>query len=126
MKNSTAGSLIYANEDALEQLFTNLIVNATKYTPWGGKVGAEIKEEEDHFRATVWDTGIGIPQEELSHIFEEFYRAENAEQMEKEGTGLGLSIVKQIIETHKDEIWVESEVGKGSKFTFTLPEEVAR
>ncbi len=125
LKNSTNISSIYANEDALEQLFANLILNAIKYTPWGGNVGVEIKEESDRFRATVWDTGIGVRQEDLSHIFEEFYRAKNAEQMEKEGTGLGLSIVKQIIEAHRGEIWVESEVGKGSRFTFTLPKGVS-
>ncbi|MFQ5866915.1 MAG: sensor histidine kinase [bacterium] len=121
LENSTTSSLISANPDALEQLLVNLIVNAIKYTPWGGNVGIQTIEQPDCFQTVVSDTGIGIPQEDLSHIFEDFYRAKNAEQMEKDGTGLGLSIVKQIIEAHKGEIWVESQVGKGSRFIFTLP-----
>ena len=72
-------------------------------------------------QVSVVDNGIGIPQEDLPHIFEDFYRAKNAEQFEKDGTGLGLSIVKQIIEAHNGKIWVESQVGKGSKFVFILP-----
>lgn len=123
LENFTTGSLISANPDALEQLLVNLIVNAIKYTPWGGKVGIQTREQPQCLQTVISDTGIGISQEDLSHIFEDFYRAKNAEQMEKDGTGLGLSIVKQIIDAHKGEIWVESQVGKGSKFIFTLPKE---
>lgn len=123
VENSTGGSLISANPDNLEQLMVNLIVNAIKYTPWDGNIRIQIKEKSDCFEAVVYDTGIGISQEDLSHIFEDFYRAKNAELMEKDGTGLGLSIVKQIIEAHGGEIWVESKVGKGSRFIFTLPKE---
>ncbi|MFQ5823897.1 MAG: sensor histidine kinase [bacterium] len=116
-------SLIYANQDALEQLFNNLLTNAVKYTPWQGKVGIEIVEivgKEGCFHTTIWDTGIGIPQEDLSRIFDDFYRGKNAEQMVKDGTGLGLSIVKQIIDEHNGDIWVESQPGKGTKFTVAI------
>jgi len=114
-------SPVHANKDALEGLFINLVVNAIKYTPWSGKVGIRIVEvKPECFHTMVWDTGIGIPQDELHKIFDEFYRAKNAEQMKKEGTGLGLSIVKEILKAHHGDIWVESEVGKGSKFVFTL------
>jgi signal transduction histidine kinase len=123
VENSTNSSLISANPDALEQLLVNLIVNAIRYTPWGGNVGIQIKEKPDCFQTVIWDTGIGISQEDLVHIFEDFYRTKNAELMEKDGTGLGLSIVKQIIDAHGGEIWVESGVGKGSRFIFTLPKE---
>lgn len=121
VENFAGGSLISANPDAIEQLMVNLIMNAVKYTPWNGKVGIKIEEKQDCFQCVVWDTGIGIPQEDLAHIFEDFYRAKNAEQFEKDGTGLGLSIVKQIISAHRGEIWVDSHVGKGSRFFFTLP-----
>ncbi|MHB9154636.1 MAG: sensor histidine kinase [Endomicrobiales bacterium] len=115
---------LVANEDAIEELFMNLIVNSLRYTPWGGRIGVSVKgpaENEGNFYAEVWDTGIGIPQADLTKVFNEFYRAENAEKMEKEGTGLGLSIVKEVIKAHGGDIWVESEIGKGTRFKFTLP-----
>lgn len=111
--------LLYANQDAIEELLMNLAINGIKYTPWGGKVGIETKEVEGMescLHTRVWDTGIGIPAEELPRIFDEFYRCKNAEAMEKEGTGLGLSIVKEILRAHQGEIWVESEIGKGTSF----------
>ncbi len=112
---------VWANPEALEHLLVNLMTNAIRYTPWGGKIGIQVKEKTDSIQTVIWDTGIGIPQEEMSHIFEDFFRAKNAEKMEKDGTGLGLSIVKQIVDEHKGEIWVDSQAGKGSKFTFNLP-----
>lgn len=123
VEDSVSPPIIFANADAIEQLLTNLIDNAIKYTPWGGKVTLECGPStvDCFFQGSVVDTGIGIPKEDLPHIFEDFYRAKNAEQFEKDGTGLGLSIVKQIIEAHNGKIWVESQVGKGSKFMFILP-----
>jgi signal transduction histidine kinase len=123
VEDSVSPAIIFANADAIEQLLTNLIDNAIKYTPWGGKVTVECGPStvDGFVQVSVVDTGIGIPQEDLPHIFEDFYRAKNAEQFEKDGTGLGLSIVKQIIEAHNGKIWVESQVGKGSKFVFILP-----
>ncbi|MCM8804301.1 MAG: ATP-binding protein [Candidatus Omnitrophica bacterium] len=111
--------LFYGNKEAIEELLINLIINGIKYTPWGGKVGIKMKkieEKEGCFHLCVWDTGIGIPKQDLSKIFDEFYRSKNAESMEKEGTGLGLPIVKEILKVHNGEIWVESEIGKGTSF----------
>jgi len=116
--------LLYANRNAIEELLINLITNGIKYTTWQGKVKIHLKEVPDMegcFHTCIQDTGIGIPNQDLSKIFDEFYRSKNAETMEKEGTGLGLPIVKEILKAHKGEIWVESEVGKGSRFFLHYP-----
>ncbi len=122
-KNSGNRTTVSANPESIEHLLFNLIDNAIKYTPWGGKITVEYQPAtvDNYIQVSIIDTGIGIPQEELPHIFEDFYRAKNAQTFEKDGTGLGLSIVKQIIEAHNGKIWVESQVGKGTKFTFILP-----
>ncbi|MCX5779090.1 MAG: HAMP domain-containing sensor histidine kinase [Elusimicrobia bacterium] len=117
-------SLAWANKDAIDKLLVNLVSNAIKYTPWGGTVGISLKNSTDNpgqLLFEIWDTGIGIPAEDKKKIFNEFYRSKNAEQFEKEGTGLGLSIVEEVIKAHRGAIWVDSEVGKGSRFIFTLP-----
>ncbi len=111
--------VINADANAVDELLVNLLKNAIKYTAWKGSAGIQMKEARGrkgcfHFR--VWDTGIGIPAEELPNIFDEFYRGKNAEDFIREGTGLGLSIVKEILKTLRGEIWVESEVGRGSSF----------
>ena len=82
------------------------------------------KNQDNNVLVEISDSGIGIPEEELSRIFDEFYRAGNAREMEKDGTGLGLSIVKQIIERHLGKIWVQSKEGVGTTFRFTLPKAV--
>ena len=114
---------VEANPEALGELMTNLMVNAVKYTPRGGSIRIQSRQSADgrSVEVTVADTGIGIPQEEIPAIFNDFYRASNAEVLDKNGTGLGLSIVKQIVESHGGKIWVESQIGKGSRFTFALP-----
>jgi signal transduction histidine kinase len=114
---------VEANPEALGELLTNLMVNAVKYTPRGGSIRIQSRQSADgrSVEVTVADTGIGIPQEEIPEIFSDFYRASNAEVLDKNGTGLGLSIVKQIVESHGGKIWVESQIGKGSRFTFALP-----
>jgi signal transduction histidine kinase len=106
----------------LQQVITNLIGNAINYTP-EGMVTIRVSEGDKVIQIEVMDTGIGIPAEDLPHVFDDFFRASN---VETKGTGLGLSIAKRIVETHDGKIWVESpcpETGKGSKFTFTLPKE---
>lgn len=80
-----------------------------------------IIEDRDYFKIKVEDTGVGIPQEEQSKIFEDFYQASNVETKKIKGAGLGLSIVKQIVEAHQGRIWLESALGKGTKFFFTMP-----
>jgi K+-sensing histidine kinase KdpD len=108
-------------EDGLERVFMNLVSNAIKYTPAGGSVAVRAWGENDQIKVKVSDTGIGIPEEALPRIFDEFYRAKNAKAMEREGTGLGLAIAKDVVEQHGGQISVESAVGEGSTFYVTLP-----
>ncbi|MBN1465493.1 response regulator [candidate division KSB1 bacterium] len=113
--------LIRANEEDLFRLYANLISNAIKYTPENGDVRVEIKRTKSHVRVDVIDTGIGISGEAQKHIFDEFYRAQNAVDKKITGTGLGLSIAKKIAEDHHGYIDVTSEEGVGSTFRVTLP-----
>lgn len=110
-----------ANKGGMERLLTNLVGNAIRYTTVGGKVDIEAKAEDGALRILVSDSGIGIPEEDLSRIFDEFYRTENAKAYHRTGTGLGLSIVKQIVDSHRGKIWVESKTGKGTTFSLVLP-----
>ncbi|TET39029.1 MAG: cyclic nucleotide-binding domain-containing protein [Dehalococcoidia bacterium] len=113
--------LVTGAPDRLQQVFTNLLGNAIKFTPEGGTVALKVGEEGDHILVEVIDTGIGISPEELPRIFDDFYRGLS---VNSSGAGLGLSIAKKIVEAHSGKIWVESpcpESGTGSKFTFTLP-----
>jgi signal transduction histidine kinase len=112
---------VQANPEHIKQLWTNLISNAIKYTEPGGVVVASLSQNPNYVVGAVRDTGIGMTPEQLAHIFEEFYRTEEAKAIERQGTGLGLSIVKRIVESYGGKIWVESEQGKGSKFSFVLP-----
>lgn len=99
----------------------NLIDNAVRYTPSGGRVTVTLKCEEQAIKFAIKDTGIGIPEDQQDQIFTKFFRAENAIRTETEGTGLGLFITKNIIEAHGGKIWFESKVGKGTTFYFTIP-----
>jgi len=108
-------------EEGLERVFMNLVSNAVKYTLAGGLVAVRAWSENDQIKVEVSDTGIGIPEEALPRIFNEFYRAKNAKAMEMEGTGLGLAIAKDVVEQHGGQISVESTVGEGSTFYVALP-----
>jgi signal transduction histidine kinase len=108
--------------EGMEHLLSNLIDNAIKYTRPGGKVTVTLKEQDGDIVGSVEDTGVGISPEDLPKIFDEFYRAENARKM-AQGTGLGLSIVKQVVDRNGGQLDVESELGVGSKFTFTFLKE---
>jgi signal transduction histidine kinase len=112
---------IFGNQFSIEEVITNLLLNAIKYTPAKGTVEVDLKDGEDCMLVEISDTGIGIPQEEQSKIFREFYRATNAREIERDGTGLGLSIVKHILERHGGKIQVESKEGCGTTFQLTLP-----
>jgi signal transduction histidine kinase len=114
---------IIGNEFSINEMITNLLFNAVKYTPENKTVHLDAKSHNGHIKIDFIDTGIGIPADELGNVFEEFFRATNAQKSEKDGTGLGLSIVKQIVERHGGEISVQSEQGRGSTFTVTLPED---
>lgn len=114
---------VYAlgDPDRIEQVMINLIDNAIKYTPPGGQVEVRVSERENDVLVEVVDTGIGIPEQDLSRIFERFYRVDKARSRKLGGTGLGLAIVKHILEAHNTQIQVESTLGRGSRFYFTLP-----
>jgi signal transduction histidine kinase len=113
--------LVETNPMLMEQLWTNLISNAIKYTLPGGRVTIVLEEQDGWVTGTVKDTGIGLSPKEQELIFHEFYRAPRAKEMERHGSGLGLSFVKRIIEGYTGIITVMSEVGTGSTFIFKLP-----
>lgn len=110
---------VSADPDRIEQVMINLLHNAVKFTPPGGSIRVSVKPEKERVVVEVHDTGVGISDEDLPRIFERFYKADRARSAA--GTGLGLSIVKHIIEAHGGTIWVESLLGKGSSFFFSLP-----
>lgn len=112
---------VWGNEDRLEQVFTNLIHNALLFSPSGSLVIVGGKREAHEALLFVRDQGSGIPPQDLPHIFERFYRVEKSRSRQGGGTGLGLAITKQIIEHHGGKIWVESQMGQGTTFLFTLP-----
>ena len=114
-------TLVLADEEAIWQIFDNLIDNAIKYTPLGGKVRVACSLAADMVSVDVADTGIGIPRDELPRIFERFYRVDKARSRELGGTGLGLSIVKHLISSIGGQISVTSRPGSGSRFTVKIP-----
>jgi signal transduction histidine kinase len=113
--------IVYGEPFSIDEIVTTMLFNAIKFTPTGGKVSVHAELEDGHIRVDITDTGIGIPEEEIPRVFDEFYRASNAISVEKEGTGLGLAIAKQVVERHGGRIWVSSEEGKGSVFSFAFP-----
>jgi PAS domain S-box-containing protein len=112
---------VLADPMRLRQILYNLLSNGAKFTQPGGEVHVEAAVEGSNVRITVSDTGLGIAPEERTQIFEKFYQVGLTPVGVREGTGLGLAICKQLVEMQKGTIWVESELGKGSKFHFTLP-----
>jgi len=117
------GSLpdIAADRRRLAEVLQNLLDNAIQYTPSGGKIKVSAVSDGEEVTFTVSDTGIGIPKVDQPRIFERFYRVDVARSREVGGTGLGLSIAKHLVEAHGGRIWVDSEVGQGSHFHFTVP-----
>lgn len=111
----------FVDETQIIQLMRNLVDNAVKYTPPGGRVDVSAAGRAGEIIITVADTGIGIPKGEVGRIFDRFYRVDKARSQRIGGTGLGLTIVKDIVEAHEGEIGVETELGKGSVFKVTLP-----
>jgi signal transduction histidine kinase len=105
----------------IEETLGNILANAVKYSPAGGKVWIRVAGETDVVLVEIGDRGIGIPAEELPRVFDEFYRAANARAIERDGTGLGLSMAKQVVSRHGGEIWVESTEGVGTTVKLTLP-----
>jgi signal transduction histidine kinase len=115
--------VVVADEDKVDQILTNLINNAIKYSPKGGRVTVRGSvDDAGRVVISVADQGVGIPKEHLPKVFDRFHRVDNRDTREVGGTGIGLFLVKHLVEAHGGEIWVESELGKGSTFTFALPQ----
>ena len=113
--------LVRGNPTRLRQVMDNLLSNAVKYTPEGGRITVSAEEDDGHIVVHVADTGIGISPAQQPYIFDKFYRVESSDTIGIVGSGLGLAIVKTVIDKHGGRIWVESNPGRGSVFTFVLP-----
>src|SRR5512145_1746480 len=109
------------DERKIKQILLNLLSNAVKFTPEGGRIQIDARQSDGAVEISVSDTGIGIAPEDQPKIFEEFRQVGSDYVHKVEGTGLGLTLAKKFVELHGGRIWVTSELGKGSKFTFTLP-----
>ena len=112
---------IEGDRERIEQVVVNIVSNSIKYTPNGGQIVMTASNIENGVRISVQDNGIGIPKEDLPRLFERFYRVDKARSRERGGTGLGLAIAQEIVKLHGGTIEVESEFGKGTKMTVTLP-----
>ena len=112
---------IEIDTDKMTQVIDNILNNAIKYSPDGGKITVSMKTTEDQMILSIKDQGLGIPQQDLPKIFDRFYRVDRARSRAQGGTGLGLAIAKEIIKQHNGFIWAKSEYGKGSTFTIVLP-----
>jgi two-component system phosphate regulon sensor histidine kinase PhoR len=121
MREDVKPLLVMGDREALFQVVDNLVTNAIRYTPQGGRISIHLKQDKQFGTVEVTDTGIGIPKKYLARIFERFYRVDKARSRELGGTGLGLSIVKHLVSTMGGKISVESEVGLGSTFRVSLP-----
>ena len=112
---------IEIDTDKMTQVIDNILNNAIKYSPDGGKITVSMKTTDDQMILSIKDQGLGIPQQDLPKIFDRFYRVDRARSRAQGGTGLGLAIAKEIIKQHNGFIWAKSEYGKGSTFTIVLP-----
>ncbi len=120
-ESAPPGMIISADPDRLEQVLTNLVDNALKYTPPGGRVDVQVAAVNGEVEIAVRDTGGGIRPEDLPHVFERFYRADRSRTRGSGGTGLGLAIAKHIVEAHGGRMSVSSRMNEGTTFTFTIP-----
>jgi signal transduction histidine kinase len=109
------------DERKIKQILLNLLSNAVKFTPEGGRIGIDARQSNGSVEISVTDTGVGIAPEDQPKIFEEFRQVGSDYAQKVEGTGLGLTLTKKFVELHGGKIRFESEIGKGSRFTFTLP-----
>ena len=114
---------IEIDTDKMTQVIDNILNNAIKYSPDGGKITVSMKTTDDQMILSISDQGLGIPKQDLPKIFDRFYRVDRARSRAQGGTGLGLAIAKEIIKQHNGFIWAKSEYGKGSTFTIVLPYE---
>lgn len=112
---------VFADKDAIQQVVYNLLDNAIKFTPEAGRLSLEITQQDKKAFFAVTNSGEGIPEVELSHLFERFYKSDRSRGLDKKGMGLGLFIAKSVISAHGEEIWVESKEGSYTQFVFSLP-----
>jgi two-component system NtrC family sensor kinase len=112
--------MVFGDPIRLRQMLTNLLDNAIKYTDADDKVSFEARIEDEQVILKLTDTGVGIPQADIPHLFDRFFRGSNIPE-DVPGTGLGLAIVKSILDNHNGRIWVDSEEGEGASFTVVLP-----
>jgi len=112
---------VAADERKVRQVLLNLLSNAVKFTPDGGTISVRARRRDGEVEVAVRDTGIGIAPEDQAKVFEEFQQVGKPSDRSREGTGLGLTLAKRFIELHGGRIWVESEVGAGTTFTFAIP-----
>ena len=115
------GIAVRADHRRLEQVLANLVSNAIKFTPDEGSVSIVVKRRRQLIQVSVFDTGIGIPSDQLERIFMEFTQVEDGRQRRHDGTGLGLPLSRRLVELMGGRIWVKSDAGGGSEFSFTLP-----
>jgi GAF domain-containing protein len=113
--------IILVDRDRINQVFDNLLGNAIKFSPRGGTITVQVESLDELIQISVADTGVGIPSDKLEKVFDRFYQVDGSATRRFGGAGLGLAIVRRIIEAHGGRIWVESEMGQGSSFKFTLP-----
>ena len=113
---------IVADADKFDQILTNLTNNAVKYSPEGGTIAVTAEKLDGSIRMTIADQGMGIPKDHLERVFDRFHRVDNRDTRKAGGTGIGLYLVRHLVEAHGGKIWAESEVGKGSRFIFELPD----
>src|SRR5262249_44195142 len=121
--------LVLGDRDKIRQVLLNLLGNAVKFTPEGGKIEVSASlgpltptsEGGPAVRVSVRDSGIGVPPEHQKRVFDPFFQVDNTSTREYGGTGLGLSIVKRLVEAHGGAVWVESDAGRGSTFAFSVP-----
>lgn len=112
--------LVNADRDSIERVIINLLHNAVKFSNENGRIILETAKNKDKILISIKDNGVGIDESEQKRVWDRFYKSDKSRGKDKTGTGLGLAIVKNIINEHKQDIWVESEIGFGTKFTFTL------
>jgi signal transduction histidine kinase len=112
--------VISANEDLLSQVWSNLLHNSIKFTPEGGRVSVEMHRQGSQIECRIMDTGIGIPEEALVHVFERFYKVDKSRERSHGGSGLGLAIAKKIVELHRGTIGIASQSDVGTTITVSL------
>jgi len=119
--SSEENMVVYIDRDKVQKIITNVLGNAFKFTPEGGRIELTVVHDARYVSIRISDTGIGIPVEKIPHIFDRFYQVDGSHTREQEGTGIGLSLTRELVELHKGTIMVESEEGRGSTFTVRLP-----